>query len=825
MVSKSSRRGTGAWVAGAGLALLGAGAFAAYQRFMRAPLPKTEGVQYKQGIYGRIEVIRDSWGIPHIYADHLYDTIWAQGYVHTQDRLWQMELIRRAAAGTLSEILGPVTFDLDRWMRQVGVRRAAQQDYSVMGEREAELLDAYVRGVNAGIEDAKGRLPLEFTLLGTQPATWTALDSITIYKLHAFTLGNNWFYELMRARLVAKLGAERAAFFEPATAAPHTMIMPADVSPEDYRKIHTDILDIFSNSLPYLGAADAGASNSWVIAPHRSASGNAILANDPHLMVQMPSIWYEIHLHVAQAPLQQNTSGPALNVTGGSFPGTPLVEIGHNDHIAWGITASSADVQDLYLERRHPDNPLLFEYQGTWERAQIEREEIRIKGQPAHIEEVVVTRHGPVISPLKMAGVPNAEEPLSLSWSGHTPGTTYRAALLLNLAHNWDDFSAAMEAWDDPALNFVYADTEGNIGYRLAGKIPIRPRGAGLLPLPGWTGEYEWQGYIPKNELPSAYNPPEGVIATANNQIVSRDYPYELGYDWDSGYRAQRIVEMLDGQTHTGISDCRRMQLDTLSIPARHIQEYLQPLTTDDPRLRTALDMLLLWDARMDEDSVAAAIYAVWEQKFQERVFGPLLGDLAEVYFRNALREKAMRAILNLMEAGDIPPELGHNGASWNDLIFAALNDALDYLSERIDPDMEKWQWGDIHHVIFSNPLTQHPQFGSILARIFNRGPVPLSGGNDTLNRAAFSTSQNPQDPYQVLSISSLRMIVDMGNLRDAIAMHSTGESGLPTSPHYDDMIQPWAHGDYYRMLFDRTDVELNATTRLLIVPERQGQK
>ncbi|MBO9371314.1 MAG: penicillin acylase family protein, partial [Chloroflexi bacterium] len=530
--------------------------------------------------------------------------------------------------------------------------------------------------------------------------------------------------------------------------------------------------------------------------------------------LQMPSIWYEIGLHC-------EPKGPdcPYNVVGASFADVPGVVIGHNDRIAWGVTNVNPDVQDLFIEKVNPENPNQYEYQGRWEDMQIIREEIRVAGQE---EPVVVfariTRHGPIINDI----VGGEEEdwsygwqPLALSWTALQPGTLTRSILLLNRAQNWEEFREALSYWDVPSQNFIYADVDGNIGYQMPGRIPIRGRGDGSVPVPGWTGEYDWVDYIPFDDLPRAFNPPEGYIVTANNAVVGPDYPYLLTVDWSdrTALRAQRIVELIEGLTPISVDDMKAIQGDNLSVWTREVLPYVTALSTDDPRLKEALDLLRAWDGQATRDSAAAALFESFRLHLIERTFQDDLGD--------ALLRQAKSPVLYALESIVKDPQ-----SPWFDdrrtpgretrdeILRLALRDAVAELTERLGPNMEKWRWGDLHTATFKNQALGQSGIAWI-ERIFNRGPVAVDGTAGTVNNTAYSLNA----PYDVRSGPSYRQIVDAGDWSRSVSMHTTGQSGHPFHRHYDDMIDPWRNLQYHPMLWSRTEVEDQAEGILLLVP------
>jgi penicillin amidase len=785
-------------------ALAGVGYYALFRR----PLPHVSGTITLAGLDASVEVIRDRWGVPHIYASTTHDAYFAQGFVHAQDRLWHMELNRRVGSGRLVELFGEIALETDRWVRILGFRRAAEGDFAALDAASRALLEAYAAGVNAFLDRRAGRLPIEFVLLHHRPERWQPVDTLVWAKVMAWGLSNNWDMEIHRARLISRLGEEIAAQLEPFYRDDHPVIVP-DV---DYVRLGETPLSRAEAAGPFLGGGPGAGSNNWVVHGSRTDTGQPLLANDPHLAMQMPSIWYENHL----------SSEDGLDVIGVTFPGVPGVIIGHNRHVAWGVTNGSTDCQDLYVERVNPDNNRQVEYQGEWEDVQVVYETIQVKGRATPVTEPVsITRHGPIITPL----VPGETQALALRWTAHEPGTIVRAVAGINRASNWGEFQAALRDWDVPSQNFVYADVAGNIGYTLAGKIPIRARGDGRTPVPGWTDEYEWTGYIPFEELPRSFNPAKGYVVTANNRPVDDSYPHPLAGEWLNGFRAQRIIDLLMARDKVSNHDFRVIHTDVYSLPGREMADYLVQLSTDDSELQQAIGYLKAWDHQLSADSIAGAIYEAFLLKMLRNTFGGVVGDLIETYLGtgphlllspvNGYMGRVTVVLLRFMAQNPAPwPGLGSE-SRWptrDDCAHASLREAIDELKRVLGPDVTQWTWGRLHSVIFAHPMGQVKP----LNRLFNRGPYPLGGDTDTVWQAAFI----PGRPYGPESFTaSYRQIIDLGNLANSVCVNTTGQSGQPGSRHYDDQIDDWRFGRYHPMLFDRVQVEEQAEARLELVP------
>jgi len=777
--------------------------------------PTLQGRLKLHGLRAPVEVLRDDWGVPHIYASNDHDVLFAQGYVHAQDRLWQLDFNRRLVAGRLAEVLGPLALPLDRWMRILTIRRVAEREALLLGSTARAYLEAYAAGINAFI--GQGRLPIEFTLLRYRPEPWSLADTLSWVKLIAWSLSVNWETELLRAHLIARLGAERVAELEPAYAEAWPRIVPP-ASPD-------------AEAGPWLGSPSYHGlgSNNWVVSGARTTSGHPILANDMHLPMLIPAIWYENHL-----------VGDSLNVTGVTFPGIPGVVAGHNQHVAWGFTNGFPDVQDLYIEhlRRTEDGRVQAEFKGEWYDAEVLRETIRVRGRSSYSQEVVITRHGPVINELcpDIAG----EQPLALRWTALEPDRMMEALFAINRAQNCHEVREGLRHWSAPVQNVVYADTQGNIGYSFPGRVPIRARGNGQLPVPGWTDEYEWVGYIPFEELPHVYNPPQGYIATANNRVVGDDYPYYLGRETMMGVRAQRIVELINSQEKLDIAFMQRMQFDQLSRTAQVIAGYLGQLTVEGDDLADVVRIMREWNGQLAASSPAAAVYEVFVRKViplmltaklnvapRQDVAGPTPAlDGANLASRYAGRGPTAPLVAERSLFGEralewLQQTLADPSSHWfdlgqgqrrDDVLRLALRQTVDYLKERLGPNIDNWAWGKLHYLLYRHTLGEL----ELLAPFFNRGPFPLGGDGTTL--WATPTNTHDLDTANVVG-PPYRMIIDLGDWRNSLALLAPGQSGDPTNPHYDDQVQAWFDGTYHPMLFRREDVEAAVRHRLQLEP------
>jgi penicillin amidase len=803
----------------------------------RLSFPQTDGSLTLPGLQGPVEVFRDSMGVPHIYASTEHDLFMAQGFVHAQDRFWQMDFWRHVGSGRLAEMFGESQAETDAFIRTMGWPRLAEMEYTQADPELRSILDAYAAGVNAYLGQRQGAsLSLEYVILGLlnpsyEPEPWTPVHSLTWAKAMAYDLGGNADVEMRRAALLAKLPAERVADLFPAYPADHPVIVEgfggsatASVAPDGTLAAADEPLARIAARFDRLNRLTGGGipglgSNNWVIGPDRTTTGGPLLANDMHLGIRMPSIWYENALHCEPA-------GPdcRFQVEGFSFAGLPAVIVGHNDRIAWGVTNVNPDVQDLFLEKVNPDNPDQYEVDGEWVDMDVRQEVIRISGGEPQTLTVRETRHGPVLSDAWESGAGLAEQAslasgdsivVSYRWTALEPSHILRAAVGINLAQNWDEFRAALHDWDAPSQNFVYADVEGNIGYQMPGKVPIRASGDGMLPVPGWDSQHDWTGYVPFDELPFAFNPTAGFIATANNAVVGSDYPHLITLGFDLGYRADRIVSMILATPKLGPEEIAAIHGDDLNPAAPELVPFLLNVdyaAHDQPELAEPIAMLQGWDYQNTMDSAPAALFnAVWRhlvvRTFSDELPDEWLpGDDVVVLVLGRLLAQPASPWWDDTQTGVIETR--------DDILLAAVHDAIDELDQRLGSDMAKWTWGGLHTATFENETLGRSGIGPIEA-IFNRGPFPTAGGSAIVNATAWDADAG----YAVRSAPSERVIMDPSDWDASRWIHTTGQSGHAYHPHYIDMADLWRTIQYRPMLWTRAAVESAAESHLTLTP------
>ena len=798
---------------------------------VRGALPQTTGTIHLAGPHGAITVQRDSYGVPHVQATDTHDAFFGQGYVTAQDRLWQMEFNRRVAAGRLSEILGKSTVGADKLLRTLGLTQSAQADLDNLTPSVRQELDAYTQGVNAFLDGHRDSLPIEFRLLGFTPEPWHAIDSLAYGKVVALSLDGTWNTKLSRMNVLAASSQKVADALFPSYPNDNPTLIDAtgtnEIAPNSSETAPptapavalTVLTPVQQAALGHLLPTTAGddlhwlreavlgniasseGSNDWVVAGSHTTTGMPLLANDPHLGIQYPSIWYEVAL-----------SGGGLNEIGFSFPGVPSVIIGHNDYVAWGVTNGQVDDTDLYLEKLSADGTTYL-FNGQQLPVQTRTETIKVSGGADIHLTVRSTGHGPLLN--DSAGqLKDNMTPIALHWTALQPGYSFSGFFELGAAQSLDELQAAIGNISI-SQNFVFADTRGNIGYHLSGWVPIRPAANGLLPVDGTTSANDWTGRVAFDQMPHLMNPPSGIIWTANNRITSSDYPYYITNDWDIGFRARRIEQLLTAQPKLSADDIARIQSDVVSVPAQQIAPYFANAASAnnaDRGPRTAQALLAGWDGTMSRDSAAAAFYEVTASRLLQDIVKPLLKKKA--YDDWQANEYAISKILVLRNALTTPGLLFADNAARDAAIRTAENEAYDDLKSQLKTDdIHAWHWGDLHMAHFDHPLTAVAALKLILP---NQG-VARPGDISTVNvggDGSFSANDYGQD-----SLPSMREIIDLGNLDASRYVTTTGESGQSFSAHNFDLLSLWDSGRYQPMTFTASAVNAAATETLILQP------
>lgn len=800
---KQGRRRYGRYLLPAAAAAGSAGAALAWRGLLHRGLPVLTGARRLPGLQAAVEIRRDPWGVPHIYAGSEQDLFFAQGYVHAQDRLFQMDTHRRVGAGRVAELVGPAGLATDRLARYFGWPRVAEAVVGGASDEVRVVMGAYAAGVNAFI--ASEPLPAEFSLLRYEPEPWSLVDTASWSAVLAWGLAGNWETELLRLVMLEALGPQKTADLTPFAAADYQSILAQDGVDAHFALALVESLRAAVAYMPLdtIPGGRGSGSNNWVVNGSRTESGRPVLANDPHLPPIYPALWYENHL-----------VGGDYEVTGFTMPGVPGVIIGHNRHVAWGLTNAFPDVQDVYIERFDANDFTRYEVNGGWQPAELVTERIRVRGRPDVVETVRYTRHGPVFSDLMPAGGLD----LALRWASYAANNHLQVVLDTNRATDWASFREALRPWGFPSQNVVFAATDGDIAYKMPGLVPQRAKGDGLLPVPGWNDEHEWAGWIPFGQLPERHNPEEGLIVTANNRVHGRDYPYLLTGEWLPDYRVRRITELLEHQNPVPWPAHARIQQDTVSLQARRfLKAALAALDLKDrfvePELRAALALLGKWDGDMRADQAAPALYYGWFTYFAQAATRQAVGsDLAEqllaaspadAYMMDTFLEMVLDLTLGWLET-ECPAWVGDVSA----LLLPALRRALLVLRRELGPDMAAWRWGQLHRIEAQHPLTRLPLAG----RPWRNPRLAVGGDGYTVNQADV-LPHFPPGPVKV--IASCRLIMDVGAWDNSLAVLPGGQAGHPASPHYRDGLIDWADGRYHPLLFSRERV-VAATSALL---------
>jgi len=715
-----------------------------------------------EGLLQRVEIIRDRWGVPHIYANSVHDLFFAQGFIAAKDRLWQIDLWRRIGTGKLAEVVGPSAIDRDRLARSVAFRGDWDAEWSSYGPGTREIVTAFTDGINAYIKSLNGVRPLEFRLAGYDPGLWEPKDCVS--RVAGLLMTHNLTNEVKRAGQVQRFGiAVVEKFF--ALDPPIPIEIPQGL---DLADISHDIVRVYEQAVGPVSFTSQQGSNDWVVDGTMTTTGKPLLANDPHRPVQIPSLRKTVHL-----------VAPGWNAIGAGEPSLPGIALGHNERIGFGFTIVGIDQQDLYVEKVNPDNRDEYRYRNAWKKFEVERQTIPVKGGQPQAIELHFTVHGPVI--YEDAARHRA---YALRWVGSEPGTAgYLAGLAVAQARNWNEFLRAMERYKVPSENIVYADMDGNIGWQAAGMAPVRKNWSGVLPVPGDTGEYEWSGFRRAAELPRKYNPANHFIATANHNILPAGYTVPLNYEWALPFRFHRVEEMLGAGKKFTIQDFERMQQDVTSLPARRFQAILKNWAPEPgSREAKAANLVGEWDANLAVDSAAALIYEYWIAQLPRAVFGPDIGP-----------DASLQTLLATLEHEPNAKALAES-----------LRAALDEIQRLYGPDMQSWQWGKVHKIVFHHPLG---------VSTFDRGPVARPGDANTVNATSGTH-------FQQNSGASYREILDLSNWDNSVMTNVPGESGDPESPHYSDLLDDWGNGRYHPMPYSRQAVEAAADERLWLVPK-----
>ncbi|MBN1880767.1 MAG: penicillin acylase family protein [Deltaproteobacteria bacterium] len=773
--------------------------------FFKSTLPEYDGEIAAPVLSDDVEIIRDSYGMAHIYASNDADLSFAFGYATAQDRLFQMDMARRAGGGRLSEVLGESLVPADKLFRTIRAETTLEEAFEAYDTEVQATIESFVAGVNFYIEHHEGPYPPEFLILGYEPDPFTPEDIMAIYFFLAWDQNYPIESELVHASVIEAVGEEMAdeLFVDFPPGCP-TIIPKGALY---FSSVTEDILDAMTVVRETAGITGLPASNNWAISPEKSETGTPIFANDPHVGVGAPSMFYEAHLVT-----------PTMNVSGSVISGLPAIVAGANEHVAWGVTNVSADDADFYLERINPDDPNQYEYLGRWEDMVVKTETISVKDSEDVTFDIRMTRHGPIIDDMNKYDEPEGYS-ISLRWVAvdfpNSPQFFYYA----NRAEDIEDIEKAVGFYKCFGFNFVYADDQGNIGYWMGMGIPVRDGFTGGLPLPGWDGEHEWNGYLPTELQPHMKNPPSGWIATANNKTVGDEYPYYISANFATPDRYIRISEMMEEKEKLGVDDFKRMQSDTKVLLARDwvplLLEALDGMELTETENR-AVELLEEWDYTSPPDSAAAAVFHAFLNNLVENIFMERLGeDLYKAYVGNN-KNIPFNSLRTMIDRGKSPwfdDPTTEEIEDMNAVFVKSFHEGVAYLEEELSPNPKDWKWGDLHTV------TLYHSFGkksALLGRFMNIGPFPIGGSIFTVAPTVYRVERS----WEVTSSSGMRHIIDLSENGDSYRIIPGGVNGNFMSPHYDDQAKMWVDYEYRPFVLEREKVEEDAVHTLVLKSE-----
>lgn len=782
-----------------------------------------DGEKSVMGISAKVTIYRDRFGIPLIKADNDEDAAFALGYVHAQERLFQMDILRRAGEGKLSQVFGNKLISIDKLFRTLGIYQSAKTNFPSLNDASKRILLAYSKGVNSFLKEAHGKYPVEFDILGYDPEPWKPEHSMIIAKLMGWELNISWWTDIVYSQLVQKFGEQKAKELIPDYLENAPTIIPSEL--KQVASIGNDLIDVDRAYRNFVGLTGTHiGSNNWVVNGLKSASGKPMIANDPHLGFTAPARWYF-------AMIRSNN----WNADGFTIAGLPSIVIGKNQNIAWAMTNVMADDADFFSEKIDSTGRIYF-IDGNWKPLIIHKDTIKVKNEPDVIYEIRKTSRGPIVSDVhqfknmySQNGMMNAV--LSMRWTGFEFSDEIYSSIKLNRAKNWDEFKEALRYFTNPGQNFVYADRNGNIGYVCAAKLPIRATNSPTFVMDGTSSATDWKGFVPYDEMPKLFNPPQNFIASANNKTV-KNFPYHISNIWEPSSRIERITELLTSKTVHSVDDFEKYQMDFVSPYAKRLTSYLleafKGVTLHDKNLKLSLELLGNWDFEMNAQSQVPTIYNFFLKHMIKNILSDELPDdiLKEYVF---IANVPYRKIIEMMENGssffdDIrTPQI----ETRDDIIRKSLSDALSELEENYGADLTKWQWGQIHKVVFKHMF--HDQ-SSLLDKLINVGPFEIGGDGTTIFNTEYSfpelfdkqkNSANPKrkELFENKLGPSMRYIYDFGDPDYFYMILPTGESGYFMNSHYKDMAEMWLRGKYIKLPLNENEFIRNSNHSLTLLP------
>ncbi len=756
------------------------------------------------GLESEVIVYRDKYAVPHIYAKNENDLYMAVGYILAQDRLWQMDLIRRITLGRISEIFGENFIESDLLLRSLRFSEKSEKILGLLSENHMAAIKAFCKGINQYKDSNLKKLPVEFTLLGYKPESWQPLHTLNFLGYMSWDLKAGW-NELVLDEIRKAVDSVRYSELIPDYSAYKSVVYP------DYDSLMTvsgvkSVLFALTAQLEELGADIFSASNNWAITGEKSGSGKCILANDMHLGLNIPGIWYQMHQVIDNK----------LNVTGLILPGAPFVICGHNENIAWGMTNVYVDNLDFYLEIINPEDSNQYEFNGQWRDMIIKKEVINTKEGKAIEREIKFTRHGPIVS--KFKGI--KDKVVTMHWVGDEPSNEFRSLYLLNRASGWKEFKNALETFRSVSQNVVYADIYGNIGMYCAAGVPVRKRTEIFPLLPGWIDDYEWKELLPFDKLPYSLNPEKGFVISANNKTVGEDNNYHIGTWYALPHRMDRITEVLSEKEEMAVEDFKMLQLDQKSkLAEKHLQLILNAVDEDKLKSKSeieGIEILKEWDCIYDTEDIAASILETYYEKLIENIFSDELEE--ELYDRFLKAYKIIRLTLYKIAESRSSEWLDNINTedyteSFNDIVEESYKEAIYYLQQKYGDEIEYWKWGDIHRLTLKHPLSTVKMLDKIFK--LNRGPYKVGGSFHTVCPFSYPFGK----PAEADQGASHRHIYTPGNWDNSITVIPTGNSGIPSSRHYCDQTDLYISGNYHNDYFSEDEVKKNSEYKMIFIP------
>ncbi len=782
-----------------GLVLIG-------RMYFFSPLPDYKGTLNIPGLKDTVEVYTDTYGVPHVFARNEDDLFFTAGYLVARERLFQMSVIASAARGELAKLLGDDLVSRDIYLRTWGIPAISRKIASELDSATSRVLEQYCAGINYSIDEVKSDPPVEFKLLGVEPIKWTPADVVGYIRLMAHDLQQSWKVEIVMGAMVEKLGRQKVDMLFPQDVDTITIVPPnADLS------VLLPAMLEQENALRSLMKMEGTVmgSNNWIISGERTNTGKPILANDPHLGLSQPAKWFEMHL-----------KGGSFNVSGICLTGVPIPVIGQNDSCAWGFTNVMMDDIDFFVETIQPGPPARYLHGDRWEEIQTRIEKIPLKSDGDTTVVIRLTNHGPVISDIHPL-LRSSNKVVTMAWVGHR--VTRELPGLLNLARikNWNDFNAALDDFWIPGQNIIYADVQGNIGWRPAVRVPIRKNGGSLLPRPGSDPDYDWKGFVPYDQMPSLFNPPEGFIATANNKTIDDSFPYYISNQWAPPNRIQRIREMIRSKGKLSVEDVKQMQLDQLATRARELTPYFLRVRkgTETGTLKKAFDLLENWDFIESPQSGAALVFEVAYNYLLKNVYGDELETVGPEALAAFVAQPMVptRSLLAMIRQGESEwfddintPET----ETLDDVLYRSMVNAASDLEIRVGKNVRSWTWGNVHTLTFYHIMGRKKFLDQLFG--FNVGPFKTGGSDGTVNKGEYALLKN----YDQIVGPSMRRIVDFSDLDKTQFILPTGQSGLPNSPHYADQAEMYYRGEYRTTHFDETFIRhSDSFSRMTLLP------